>query len=1161
MKLINLISVCFTFFIIANLQAQVNVSVTVNSADISTTCQDLFSAPDPLFQVNINGLGNTTYPQENNCFTALPNEQFNITYDCGQAVVPVVNVCFKVFENDALVPCTVFESCAEEICQDFPLPLSANQDYTLSLPAGGNSEGTLYFNIAITGTPLNPVNDQLCDAIDLGQISLGNTLGDATTGSFTNVCATYYNELNVCDFTNANNCNQNSVWFSFTTDNTPPPTLSIRALNYTQNGNDPFPIQLSGFRAVDNTCTGTFEFLDNHEEFANANASLTLNCPLPNATYYLMVAGENDVNTNNEGEFGIEVQASPYADGPDLPCDAYDMGTVPLGGSIAIPNPIGNLCAGSVGDPTNVGFESQNSVFFSFTPSSTGHVSIKALNAGIDAINLQVALFESDDNTCTGNFTELASDWDYSFFNQTISASCLSYEKTYWVLIDGTIEAGTGYFTLEVSDAGSNNTVIDQNEMICYNGSITVGANTYTQAGMYTDTLPLPDGCFEVVNTTVSIRPEVTADVTFVNSASAENATDGEVLITPMGGIGTNYTYAWSNGLTIPNPNNLTGGTNYCVTITDDDMCEGVECFLMPFVNSIIPTFTDGSVPCNGDNTGQIVFSVQNGSVPYYYNWNGDNGLFGAGVIGADNEDVIIDNLTAGTYTISVNDNDLDTMFTAVVTQPNPILITAMTIVNPSCFGECDGSLDIQITGGTPPYSYLWTDNTTTPPIDQLCAGTYALTIVDSNGCTLSDQFTLTEPEEFTISTNIVQNVSCIGGSDGIATVSTNGNPDIYVWDTPNNDNTATASNLPEGTYNVTVTDVNGCEATASATISQPMNPLEVSIEIIEPVSCNGSSDAELSANVTGIGSPFTYNWSNGENSSAIEDLPAGSYSVTVENVVGCTADATINLTEPDIISVTIDTKDANCTEGDFSGAVYTSEVSGGIAPYLFSTDGEFYTPFDTINSLEGGSYNLYIQDSLGCVNTFDFEILPPPSFIADIGEDREVLLGETIFFDTDLESADIMHTWFSSDTIPSECLVENCRSIEVLPIQNGIYGVTALDTITGCTSIDSVYITVNKKRFVYIPNAFSPNDDGINDMFFIMSKQGVKEIKSLKIFNRYGGLVFTKENFQPNIETEGFSGFVQGVFLNPDVYLYVAKIIFIDEETEIFSGDVTLMR
>lgn len=1163
MKIRTLLFTCFFLFSFGLSYAQITFSVTVNDADIATDCTDFFGDPDPLFEVDINGAGVVTYPQVGACFTALPNVQYTSpVYNCTSNIPPTFNVCFEVYENDGIVPCSISRDCTEQICEDFPLPTTPSADYTMTIPGGGESSGTLDFTVDFSGLPNDAPNNMMCDAIDFGELNLGNTLGDASVTAFSNFCADNVGDINPCDFDGGVQCNERGVWFTFTTGDEDISRAVVSAFSNPGSANDdgPFLLQLGIFEALDGTCDGDFGFIQNITGFSTPDEIYPISCLTANTTYYIMIDGAAVGSQPLEGNFGLTVEAEPFEQAPDLLCDALDMGTVPLAGSITLPELLGTQCATGSGDLTPDNFTSQNGVWLQFTPPPTGHIFIDGVTDPLDPFSLQIAVFESESGTCAGPFDEKISQWTPDDGdNESVEVSCLDPDGIYYILIDGISFNDPGYFDLTITDAGNNTPETTNTEVICAGDFVNVAGNIYDMSGFFSDTLPIGGGCTQIINTDLTVLEELIIDFEIIDPASGEEEPDGAALITAVGGDG-NYTYTWSNGLDIPDPTTLLGGQNYCVTVSDDTGCEDFLCFDMPFIEFVTPTVTDGAVLCNGDTDGTVSFFVEGGTAPYVYQWEAVGGnLDGNGMIAAENEDVIFSDLPAGTYSITVADAMTDTIFQAVVTEPAPLTVEQVSLVNASCFGECDGQITVGGAGGTPFYTYAWNTGATVETIDDLCAGEYAVTITDGNGCEATATYLIEQPEEIILTASVNQNVSCFNGNDGSLSASATGTPMSFAWSS--GENTADISDKPAGTYTVTVTDVSGCTATAQATVTEPNAPLEVSLAVTEEITCGGDRNGAIGSTVSGPAEGVIYLWSSGELGENISNLPAGTYGLTVENVNGCTAEAEIEITEPEEIFADLTTKNVNCAEGDFSGALYVESVTGGEEPYVYSVDSQSFATADTFLNLAAGAYEFTVEDALGCVKNFDFSILPPPELIVDLGENRTVILGETLELDPQSANENVVYTWTSSDILPPDCLPEQCESITVQPTGTTLYSVFARDTVTQCTAEASVEIMVNRARFVFFPDAFSPNDDGINDRYLMFGERGVEAVVSFRIYNRYGGLVYTASDMQSGDMTRGWDGYFNGRKAETGVYVYQAEILFIDGETEVFAGDLTLVR
>jgi gliding motility-associated-like protein len=1151
-----------------SVQAQVTVELTVTGGIASTTCDDPFSGPDPLWEVNIENQGWVTYPEVITCFTALPNLQYSESYSCPNDLPATIEVCFQAFENDPLLPppfsCDIDPSCLETICMDFDLDFTGTNSLTLSLPAGGASEGSVDFDLTITDNASAP-NDPICSAEDMGVLDIGDSYGDPNVSTYSNVCGTSSGEPSPADqwgswFNNV------GLWWTFTTGPNEIPYFVTTALSDPSNLGDPVSLQIAIFEADDGTCDGDFTLISQGFDAADFDEINPTYCLAPNTVYYILIDGNADSAEELRGVFGLGVDIPDVASGGDLKCDHEDLGMIPDGGSVQ-PGLRTNRCASNAGDPFGIGFFPDRTVWFSFQPPPTGHINIditsdQAPPLGIDAIDIEMALFSTSDNTCNGTYQLVQSSYTGGDFNESMEVSCLDPNQTYYLMVDGKGGVDSrGVFDLVITDAGDETVITDQDVTLCAGTSLFVGSMEYTTSGMYTDTLSTAEGCDSIVNTNLTVLDPLFANISFPMIASAGGLDDGSALASPTGGQSP-YTFLWSTNETTAQIDNLIGGDNYCVTITDNFGCEIDTCFEQAFQLEILPTVTQVDLDCNGDGDGAISIQAIGGQPPYSFDWvNTTTAQIGSGNIPGVNIIENITNLDGGLYSITLTDGMTDTIFQIDLIEPEEITFNVLNQNDISCFDACDGFLAIEAVGGTAPFSYFL-DGNATPVLNNLaiaglCAGNHEIEVVDANNCSATYDFSLSEPAEFIADITVNNDVSCFGGSDASITATTNGNATAYLWNTL--DNTPTITGLPQGMYTVTVTDDNGCKDTTSVTITQPATPLAVTIDEIQPVSCAGEDDGILEAIPVGPGTIFTYTWSDFNNNQQNDDLFAGTYSVTVVNENGCDATADYTLTEPDPLIVSIATQDLTCVGGPDSGAMEVEDVQGGEEPYLYSVDGAVFANDSLFESLSEGGYNLVVQDALGCEQIVPFQIFGAPELEIDLGDDLVIELGQTIELDAAAIGDNLVYTWILTDQ-DYQCATSDCQSIFLTPTATTTVAVAVNDTTSLCVGADQILIQVANNRKIYIPNTFSPNFDGINDYFMVFAKQGVQRIARLDIFDRFGGQIYSRTNLQPNDEQAGWDGTYRGKRVQTGVYVFFVEIEFIDGDVQLFKGDVLVV-
>ena len=359
----------------------------------------------------------------------------------------------------------------------------------------------------------------------------------------------------------------------------------------------------------------------------------------------------------------------------------------------------------------------------------------------------------------------------------------------------------------------------------------------------------------------------------------------GSIDLTVSGGTAP-YTYLWSpNGATTQDLSQLTAGT-YTVTVTDavQQTATLSVTLTQPPQLQLPATVTD--VACFGGATGSIDLSVSGGIAPYTYVWTPN---------GETTQD--LSGLAAGIYTVTVTDAIGCTASTLVtVSQPAPLLASA--VAADGCFGAANGSIDLSVSGGTAPYTYLWSPGgATTEDLAGLTSGTYTVAVTDAHGCTTGVSATVNPPAQLQ-ATAVARNVQCFGGADGSIDLSVSGGtaPYAYLW-SPGGATTQDLGGLVSGTYSVTVTDANACTANASVTVGEPAQ-LQVTA-VTTPVSTSGGSDGAVNLTVSGGTSPYSYAWSpGGALTQDLDGLVAGSYTVTVTDANGCTATLTVTIIE-----------------------------------------------------------------------------------------------------------------------------------------------------------------------------------------------------------------------------------------------------------------------
>jgi hypothetical protein len=468
---------------------------------------------------------------------------------------------------------------------------------------------------------------------------------------------------------------------------------------------------------------------------------------------------------------------------------------------------------------------------------------------------------------------------------------------------------------------------------------------TLLGAGIYRVTVTDANRCTATATVTILQGTTITVTPTVRQPLCAGQT--GSATVSVMGGSAP-YRYAWSNGSTTASVSNLTAGSN-TIMVTDANGCSGSQTFTIAVPTAISLTATTTNVACNGTSTGGIVTSVSGGTPNYSYLWS--NGATGAN----------LSNVGAGNYSLTVTDaNGCTTTGSWTLTQPSAILISA-TGANTTC-GASNGSITASVTGGSPNYTYLWSNGATTANISNLAGGNYTLTVRDANGCTAMRSVTITQgASNLAVSVSAVQ-ARCIGQT-GSATATATGGVGTITYRWSNGATTAAITGLLGNTYTVVATDGNGCTASASVVI---VIPTAISLTATTTnIACNGTSTGGIVTLVSGGTPNYSYLWSNNSTSANLSNIGAGTYNLTVTDANGCTTTGSWTLTQPS--AIVISATGANTTCGSSNGSIVAS-VTGGSPNYTYLWSNGATTA--NISNLAGGNYTLTVRDANGCMAT-----------------------------------------------------------------------------------------------------------------------------------------------------------------------------------------------
>ena len=437
---------------------------------------------------------------------------------------------------------------------------------------------------------------------------------------------------------------------------------------------------------------------------------------------------------------------------------------------------------------------------------------------------------------------------------------------------------------------------------------------TGLSAAVYTVTVTDNNGC--TISVSTNIFEPLIVDITQIltTDVACKGDATGTASLSVNGGT-PGFTYQWSGapGQTGTLATGLSAGS-HTITATDVNGCFDIDTFVVSEpAQSMSGLLTSQDALCFGSATGEIGAVVQGGTVAgnYSFLWN---------TVPAQTS-VIADSITAGNYSVTVTDDQECTLvLSGSIGQATQLSVTASVQQHVTCFGGDDGiAMAANATGGAPNYNYVWSDvlGQTGLAATGLSAGVYTVVARDTNFCTATASVTVTEDSEMTVNENI-NHVSCFGGNNGsIDIVSSNKNISNFVWDVGLGN---PLIGLSAGNYSLTATDISGCQNSFSFTVTEPD---ELVIDMVQSgiIACAGDSNGIAQINATGGTLNYSYNWSSGQSSSTINNLPPGSYTVTVTDSKGCTKTETLDVTEPEPLLISGTTSGTLCA-GDATGTI-----------------------------------------------------------------------------------------------------------------------------------------------------------------------------------------------------------------------------------------------
>jgi gliding motility-associated-like protein len=710
-------------------------------------------------------------------------------------------------------------------------------------------------------------------------------------------------------------------------------------------------------------------------------------------------------------------------------------------------------------------------------------------------------------------------------------------------------------------------------EFICEGDTFTINGTDYTVSGSYIiGTIPGPNSCDTIVTLELEVNPVPSAD------AGADQLLDCDVQSVTLNGSAMGGTPLWTGpDIDAGNETQLQPDVSlpglYILTVTSGANCVDVDSVMVNLdpETVIANAGIDDSLSCD---VTEITLQASPVGTDYEYQWTGPG-------INASNEHLPNPTISLeGVYTLVVTNT-----VTGCVSAPDEVTISDISVViiaiiqDPDDFTCYVDTVGLEAVGSSsgPNIVYSWFDQEgnllgSSPGLEISSGGMFTLIVEDTvSGCFGNDSVFVDDLTQYPqVDAGPPQTIDCNNPTAILNEGAVNNNPNlVFNWEGPVNgiigpDNGISAvAGIPDNYYYLYVMDtLLGCQNYDSVFINDLTTPPVADIDIVEIITCIDES-ALLNIGTSSTGQDIIHTWSgpgiNNVNANTIEPTQPGQYYLHVTNdATGCdardSADLVLPMEPQDLLAEVL----IPICAGDTSGAITINNVIGGTPDYMYALDGGPLQSSPVFDGIMAGNYVIQIVDANGCTYSESITVADGLELSIDIGPDIELELGDSVIL-----WADVSLPWSQIDSIvwtPLDIL--SCSYCQT-PTLYGLHNETVTATVytSGCVDQDMLNVRVDVDANIYIPNVFSPNDDGINDHVTVFTDHRVRKIVYLEIFDRWGNQVFIGENFEPNDPLKGWDGSFRGKKMNPAVFVYIAKVELINGDTVDRKGDITIVR
>ncbi|MCC6410578.1 MAG: gliding motility-associated C-terminal domain-containing protein, partial [Saprospiraceae bacterium] len=649
-------------------------------------------------------------------------------------------------------------------------------------------------------------------------------------------------------------------------------------------------------------------------------------------------------------------------------------------------------------------------------------------------------------------------------------------------------------------------------------------------AGNYSFTATDNNGCLLTVQFTVTEPPALSISAT-VDSTSCTSST-GNISVSPQGGTAP-YTFLWNGGQTMPAIGGLPPG-DYNVTITDSNGCTASDVYTIlaggaPFLADSVVTH----VTCFGQNNGSI--SVQTTGIgPFQWNWS----------TGSATD--TLNNLSAGVYQLTITDANNCTTVASFTVETPEVVTAALTTVADTC-GQTTGAISVQPEGGTAPYTYLWSDGQSNEDLTNISAGVWLLTITDANGCTFVQNAEVFVEEVLPQFFVAGDTITCSEPTVQLTPIPAPTNW-IFEWQTPNGTllSGATQNLNLSGQYLVTAVNELGCSATSSVDVaSNTIAPMAMASESELVLPC-GPSSVNLDGSGSSTGASFSALWHLENNGQVVWDTVAyvaqagvaGTYVLQITDLSnGCSDFDTVQVTlSQPIEDVEVAVDSISCF-GLEDGGISVVSITGGAAPYLYALNNQAFGQADVFTGLTEGNYTLFVLDANGCTWESDIlQMVEPASFTINLNASRtRIDQGQAVILTAQVQP---LGTVLGQILWSPAALFSQPVSLiqTVQPTESTLFQIEVEDG-NGCVASDTVRVHVRKEA-IYVPNVFQPGSLD-NSMFTVYAGTDIIEVRLMRVYDRWGELVFENRRFPPNDPSLGWDGTFRNEPMGQGVYVY----------------------